>query len=123
MIINLITEEEYNTLLDIQKNHPVLTFQNKGYEYIDKSKLTDDDKNALEIINTILSKAIEGFSKFYNYRYSKSNEIGIRFDYDWSLIWNNDRDKTIIREGIPFAGGGYLYLDELLNGFREKQFK
>mgnify|MGYP006902044628 CR=1 FL=1 len=122
MIINLITEEEYNTLLDIQKNHPVLTFQKTGYEYIDKSKLTDDDKNALEIINTILSKAIEGFSKFFNYRYSKSNEIEIRFDYDWSLTWNNDRDKTIMREGIPFTGVGYLYLDELLNGFRVKQF-
>ena len=118
MIINLITEEEYNTLLDIQKNHPVLTFQNKGYDYIDKSKLTNDDKNALEIINTILSKAIVGFSEFSNYRYSISNEIEIRFDYDWSLTWNNDRDKTIIRDGIPFTGVGYLYLDELLNGFR-----
>lgn len=118
MIINLITEEEYNTLLDIQKNHPLLTFQNKGYEYINKSKLTNDDKNAIGTINAILSKAIVGFSKFYNYCYTISNEIIIRFDYDLSLTWNNDIDKIIKREGIPFIGVGYLYLDELLKGFR-----
>lgn len=111
MTITLITQENYETLLELQKRNPVFTFQNKGYEYIDKSKFTNEDKWALATINFILKHSIKGFSVFNNFLYSKDNELKIRFQYNWSAD----------SEGISFIGVGYLFVDELLNGFREKE--
>lgn len=110
MTINLITEEEYNLLLEIQKEHPILTFQNQGYQYIDKSKFTEEDTNAFNKVTEILKNAIVGFSEFNNFRTTKIGELEIRFQYNWSA------DSP----GVSFTGVGYLLVDELLNGFREK---
>ena len=104
MEINLISEKEFNILSGIQKKYPILTFNNKGYEYIDKSKFTDKDKKAFRIVVNILRKSIIGFSKFNNFRVIK-NEIQIRVQYHWD---------------ISFTGVGYVMLNELLNGFEEE---
>lgn len=112
MQITLITQDEYDLLLQIQKEHSILTFQNKGYEYIDQSKFTDTDISAFHNVTKILGKAILGFKKFNNFCHSKNNELRIRFQYNWTA------DGT---SGIPFDGVGYLFVDELLNGFREKE--
>lgn len=109
MTIDLITQEQYNILLNIQKNHKILTFQNKGYEYIDKSKLTESDKEAIKEIESILNSHIKGFYNFNNFLFSKDNELRIRFQYNWNY------DNNI----GSFKGVGYILLDELLNGFRD----
>lgn len=106
MTITLISQSEYDTLLSIQKNHPILTFQNNGFEYIDKSKFTDSDWDAYKEVDKILRKCVKGFSKFFNFKLNKKGEIKVRFDYHWDA---------------SFTGVGYLYLDELLNGFRDKE--
>lgn len=111
MTITLITEDTYNTLVNLQKKHPVLTFQNVGYEYINKSKLNPEDLEVIASISVILSEAVKGFRKFFNFRLSKEGEIEIRFDYNWSA---DAEDHS-----LPFTGVGYLYLDELLTGFRK----
>ena len=112
MTITLITEETYNILVNLQKEHPALTFQNNGFEYINKSKLSPEDLEAINSISKILAEAVKGFKKFFNFTLSKDEEVSIRFDYDWSADYEGNC--------IPFIGVGYLYLDELLNGFRKR---
>lgn len=111
MTITLITEDTYNTLVNLQKGHPALTFQNEGYEYVDKSKLSPEDLEAITTISNILREHVKGFKKFFNFKLDKNGEVMIRFDYDWS---SDSEGKT-----LPFIGVGYLHLDELLNGFRQ----
>lgn len=106
MTITLITQGEYDTLLSIQKNHPILTFQNDGFEYVDKRKFTESDWAAYKEVDAILRKCVKGFSKFFNFNLSKKGELRVRFDYRWD---------------VSFTGVGYLYVDELLNGFRDKE--
>ena len=121
MTIFLIKKEEYKTLKRIQEKYPILTFEQKEpFTYIDKSKFTEDDKIVFGMITDILKKAIVGFREFNNFLFSKEKkELKIRFQYDWSL--NTDANGNIIRDnGQPFTGVGYLFLDELLYGFREK---
>ena len=109
MKIELITREDYEILFNIQKTHPILTFQNEGYQYIDKSKFTEDDKKSFDIITEILSKHIIGFSQFFNFKLTKkTKEILLRFDYNYGEEDNN----------MSFTGVGYIFLDELLNGFK-----
>ena len=110
MKIKLITPENHAKLLEIYNNTPALTLQNKGYEYIKKDSLNDDDKNKLVEVTEILKQSIIGFSSFSNFRIEKNGELGIRIQYDWTA-----HDRSL---GIPFTGVGYILLDELLNGFR-----
>lgn len=119
MTIRLITQEEHETLLNIQKNNPILTFDNNGYEYIDKSKFTNSDKDAFDTVTSILKEAIVGFHEFNNFKISKkTKEIRIRFQYDWSLNLNANGYKE--RIGIPYTGVGYLFVGELLYGFKNQ---
>ncbi len=109
MRIELISEEQYNLLKTIQEKHNILTFQNDGYEYIDKSKFTQEDQKAFDEVTEILSKHIVGFREFNNFCHSKSGELRIRFQYNYGA---DDNSRS-------FTGVGYLLLDELLKGFKE----
>jgi hypothetical protein len=106
MTIELITQREYDLLKSIQIKYPNLTFQNNGYEYINKSKFSEKDKKAFKIVSNILSKSIHRFRNFDNFRLSKNGEVRIRFQYGW--------DER-------FTGVGYLYLLTLLVGFKETE--
>lgn len=107
MKINLIDEEIYNKILSVQKNHPKLTFNNNGYEYI---QVQEEDKEAFKKVEDILMKHIVGFKKFNNFQLTKDNEVRLRFQYDWTA---DDMSR-----GIPFTGVGYLLLEELHKGFK-----
>lgn len=104
MTIELITPAGYENLVDIYSKCPALTLQNKGYEYINKSNLSEDDKAKIKEIEAILKKSISGFVSFTNFRLSKTGELEIRFQYHYDA---------------SFTGVGYVLADELLNGFRE----
>lgn len=108
MKITLINKDQLNTLKTIQKEHSSLTFQNNGYEYINKSKLTDSDKKALLKVESILKNHVDGFEKFNNFRLTKDNKVQIRLQYNYNYDNNNS----------SFYGVGYLLLDELFNGFK-----
>jgi len=110
MTIELITIEEHKKLLGIFTEYPNLTLQNKGYEYIDKSKFSDTEKIKHEEVVTILKKTIRGFSSFSNFYIDSKQRIQIRVQYDYS--WGETT--------INFIGVGYVLLDELLNGFETK---
>lgn len=105
MTINLISDQQYNELLEIQKAHPILTYQNKGYDEFDKSKMSEYDKEAFEKVSAILSKHIIGFQRFQNFKIRKNGEIVLRFQYMWD---------------VSFTGVGYLELKELHKGFNTK---
>jgi len=112
MRIELITKELHEELLMLQTKYPVLTYQNKGYDGIDRSKLTEEEVAADKRINEILRKHILGFDRFQNFRLRKDGSIEIRLQYNWDA----GTDK------IPFfTGVGYLLVDELLNGFNNEK--
>ena len=117
MILTTLEEEDYNKLLDIQKQYPNLTFTHEPYQEWIPAHFTEEDKNALIEVKSIMSKAITGFSKFTNFYFSKKGVLCIRFYYDWSYTWDNDVNKNVVRSGLSFTGVGYLELQELLNGF------
>lgn len=115
MTIELITPEQYATLLDIYNKYPALSFQNNGYEYLDMSKLTNEELEKFKEVEDILRKAIKGFSKFNHFRLGTiTKEPQIRFQYNW----NAD-----IENSFHFTGVGYLFIDELKNGFKESKKK
>jgi len=118
MILTTIEQNKYDILVDIQKNFPALTFQHVGYDYIDKSKLTEADKQAWKEVETLLRKAIKGFDCFKNFCHTKKGILQIRFDYGWG--WELENGIAVHR-GISFTGVGYLELQELLNGFNENK--
>ena len=109
MKIQLITPEQHETLLAIQKEFPILTLQNKGYESINKDILMDQDKEKIKEIETILKASISGFRRFQNYKLDKNNNLVLRFQY------NYDYEKSL---NAGFVGVGYILADELLNGFK-----
>ena len=74
MTITLITQEEYDKLLSIQKEFPALTFQNNGYEYLNMSKLTEIELEKFKEAESILKNSIKGFSKFNHFRIDKLKE-------------------------------------------------
>lgn len=110
MKIELITQETHQKLKSIFENHPALTLQNTGYEYLDKRKFTPEDEAAFKETSEILKKHVYGFSKLHNFRLSKDGRTQLRFDYNYNYDNNSG----------SFHGVGYILLDELLNGFEEK---
>jgi len=119
MILTTIEQKDYDIILAIQKNFPNLTFQHEPYQEWIPAHFTEEDKNALNEVKSIIKKSITGFRNFTNFYYNKKGILNIRFYYDWSYGWNNDIDKIVVRQSIPFTGVGYLELQELLNGFNE----
>jgi hypothetical protein len=105
MKIELLSIEEHDVILNIQKEHSLLTYQQKGYDEFDKSKMTIKDKEAFNQVETILKNHIKGFSRFQNFCIKK-DEIVIRFQYNYGYDG-----------GHHFIGVGYVFLNELLNGF------
>lgn len=106
MKIELITQELYDEILEIQKNVPYLTFQNVGYQYI-KKPLPDDAQVANDRINEILKDHILGFKYFNNFCHNKDGDLKLRFQYNYGAENNSS----------SFSGVGYIKLTELLNGF------
>lgn len=109
MTITLISEDQYNRILEIQANHPILTFQNKGFEYINKSKFTEGDQKAFDEMSTLLNAHVRGFERFDNFCHSRSGKLRLRFQYNWTA----DEPGS-----MPFTGVGYLLLEELYKGFK-----
>ena len=85
----------YDKLKEIYKSNPELTFQNDGYEYLPK-EVKDANKEAIAEIESLLDKAIAGFSRFDNFNVRKDGTIMIRVQYRWSEY---------------FTGVGYFPID------------
>ena len=105
MKITLISKETFNEVFKIYSDYPALTFQNKGYQYLDKSKFNEDEKKAFNQIEEVLTKHIFDFVEFNNFNLSEEGIIRLRFQYHYDP---------------SFTGVGYINLDELLNGFEDE---
>ena len=103
MTIELITQKEHDLLKEIHEKFPALILDNKGFEGIDRSKFTPEEKEADRTVKMILKGCIHGFSYFQNFKPGKtSGDMYLRFQYRWD---------------DHFTGVGYITLRELLNGF------
>jgi len=109
MTIELLTEVQHNYLKKIQENNPKLTFQNEGYQYI--KDLSESDKEAIKEVEEILEKSIVGFHEFNNFKIRPNGDIVVRFQYNYGADEEGARS---------FKGVGYLGMNELLNGFNNK---
>ena len=110
MKIKAITNEEYDFLVKAQEQHPILTYQSKGYDTFDETLLSYEDKEAIEEVEKILKESITGFSSFTNFTNVKvdgEEGVFIRLQYDYGA-----EDDT-----VRFTGVGYVKIEELLNGF------
>lgn len=112
MTIELITQEQYETVLKIQKEHPLLTYKAKGYDTPDESKFTEEDKKAFKEIDVLLEKHVMGFTEFQNFSVDSKGLTKFRFQYNWTA---DDED-----DGRSFIGVGYLGIEELHKGFKYK---
>ncbi len=70
MTIENISQSQYEELLNIFNKHPKLTFQNEGYEYIDKSKFDKEDIIAFNTVSDLLKNSIKDFREFNNFKYN-----------------------------------------------------
>ena len=105
MRIELIPKEQYDTIIDIYNKYPKLTYMNRDYDGIDISALGEEEQTAHKEVSTILRAHIKGFSRFNHFRNINGRaQIRLQYNYNWD-------------EGITFIGVGYLFVDELLNGF------
>lgn len=121
MLLTTLEQTEYDILVAIQKDFPVLTFQHEPYQEWIPRHFTEEDKKALADIKSIMKKSIKGFTKFTNFYFNKKGELMVRFYYDWSWCWDTAENKIPVQKGIPFTGVGYLEFQELLKGFNEKK--
>lgn len=94
---NLLTN--YEILIKIQKDFPELTFDNNGYEYLNK-EVKERHKEQIDIISEILKKEIEGFIRFDNFKPRKNGSFAVRIQYLWSL---------------SFQGVGYFNIEDFKN--------
>ena len=115
MTIERINQEQMDKILKIQKEHPLLTYQAKGYDTPDRTKWSEDDANKFKEVEDILKKHIVGFESLQNFVISRKGEIGLRLQYDYQAdLTGEERSKTKLGY---FKGVGYITLRELMNGF------
>lgn len=113
MTITLISKEQLDRLIEIQKTYPNLTYNNKGYDYLNLSRLTPEELQHFKEAEEIIKTSIKGFSKFNHFKPSKTKpELPmIRFQYDYTADQVGER---------PFTGVGYLFVHELHYGFDDQ---
>jgi len=114
MTIKLISKEQLDRLLEIQKAYPNLTYNNRGYDSLNLSRLTPEELKNFKEAEEIISTSIKGFSEFNHFKPSKTKpELPmIRFQYNYSAD---------IPGSLPFKGVGYLFVHELHYGFDNQE--
>lgn len=80
----------YKKLLEIQRKYPELTFQNDGYQYINKTKLSDVALKKFDIVTSILKEEIDGFVEFNNFYITLNGDICIRMQVKYSDSFTGD---------------------------------
>ena len=90
-------QEDKNIILNIIKECPEITFDNIGYQYL-SLEVKEKYKNQITIIENILKKYIDRFSKFDNFKPRKDGTVVIRCQYGWDE---------------KFIGVGYFNVDDI----------
>lgn len=71
-------------LREISRQHPGLMFQNKGYEYIPRETMSEDDQMAYDEVTELLRALVPGFSKFNNFKVDeKDGRVKVRCQIAW----------------------------------------
>ena len=101
-----MSPEVYSELLQLYNDFPIITYQNKGYDNINRYKLNEEEQQADERVGEILKKHIHSFVRFQNFSLDKSGGIRVRLQYRWSEL---------------FTGVGYVPIEDFIEGFEEAQ--
>ena len=112
VILQLLSQEDYDVIREFQKTNPVLTYNAKGFDTIPNKLLQDSDRSAISVIIRILKKTIGGFREFQNFRLTKDGILQLRCRYNW----------TYGTDDLPFIGVGYFALEDLKTGNFENSF-
>lgn len=99
--------ENYNKLIELQKNYPLLTLDNIGFDKLPK-KIQENHSTQIKEIEEILKETIEGFVEFNNFKPRKSGTFDIRCQYKWD---------------ISFIGVGYFNIERFKDTNNEHQDK
>jgi hypothetical protein len=106
MTITLLSKRDYRILKSIQEKFPNITFQNDGYQYLEGHvKLTQKDRQALNVVTLILFKCIHHFHSFNNFKIRKDGNVVVRVQYNYDPGHRG------------FVGVGYAGLEKLRHGF------
>lgn len=101
----------HDRLIEIQKQYPALTFDNQGYQYMDTSNFSEEEKKALQEVHDILKQCVGGFTKFNNFKPRKDGTFDVRCQADWNYG----------EDGLPFIGVFYIRMDQFKK-YDERQF-
>lgn len=96
----------YNRLVELQKEYPKLTYQNRGYDTIPHD-IWDAHKEQVDEITEILSDSLLGFQKFQNFKLRDNGDIVIRLKYFWDTrfvgvgyfnigFWNEEEHQKCV---------------------------
>ena len=77
-----MTDKYYNRLKIIKLEYPELTFQNNGYEYLNK-EIREKYSEQIEEISNILKITVKGFRVFNNFKDRENGSFYIRFQSHW----------------------------------------
>lgn len=102
MTIELMTPEAYAELNQIFNDYPILTYQNKDYDGIDRSKFNKEEQQADKRVAELLKAHVHDFVRFQNFTIDKQGLTRARIQYRW--------DER-------FTGVGYLPLETFIKGF------
>jgi hypothetical protein len=108
-IKEFITEDEYNYLVSVQKERPLLTYKAKDYETSDYSKFSQEDNDAFNTVFEILKKTISDVKVFKNFSLDRNGNVRLRFEYIWTDSWPS------------FTGAGYITPEEMRDGIKIKE--
>jgi len=99
-----MTDKYYNRLKQIQQDNPQLTFQNEGYQYLNR-EIVENHKSQIAEITEILKTTVEDFVRFDNFKISKIDEGAIKIRCQCYY----DRKNT------GFVGVRYYELEDFKN--------
>lgn len=77
------SEKHYKRLVELKKQYPELTYDNKGYDTLPK-KIVESHSEQIAEITLILQSSLKGFSKFQNFKPKKDDTWTIRLQYAYS---------------------------------------
>ena len=72
----------YNKLIEYKTKFPELTFDNKGYQYVN-SEIKEKYKKEISEIEDLLKKEINGLVSFDNFKPRENGSFDVRVQYYW----------------------------------------
>lgn len=77
------SQKHFDRLMELQKEYPELTYDNKGYETLSK-EIQERHTEVIKEIESILKASLKGFSEFQNFKPRQNDNFHIRSQHKWN---------------------------------------